>query len=245
MDKILQLKDTGQNRLPTIDLGAELTATSLEGYSLRTFPYEMERDVLNIESRSNRAEPYNIVFFYDFYNSVITTSERGELNKYAINVDTGLKWHAVDFGYFHGRTATTRTKNLIDPVEVEKASKGLLTIIHRFRQIVNLKEGWDTYAAKPIKQETINRAIEFFYKVLFKINYRSLPIPFVVPLEDGGIFFEWRTCYKELHHTIPEDIAEPYTYYKIDKTLFENFEEEKETRDIDEIVDLITSWLQK
>ncbi len=105
--------------------------------------------------------------------------------------------------------------------------------------------GWDSYDAKPIRWSTITRATEFFSKVLYVVSNENKDIvpPFIAPLSDGGIQFEWNTCYKELTHSIPEKEGEPLEYLKVDKISGEEKEKEGVVSSIDDMVDILIEWL--
>ncbi len=248
MTRILELKEVEQN-FPPIDLGLAGTTVTLTEHipfaATRAFPYQVERNSkLERLTNTDAADPYNLVVFNYGRNVTIARCDRGRL--FTIAIDDRKAYHSAEAGYLYGRIKNTRTQNLIEPVNIEKAKIGLHQIMHRLRKFADLEDGWDTYDAKPIERKTINRAIEFFCSLLYKNNYKTLPIPFVTPLNDGGIHFEWKTCFKEFHHTIPENELDPYTFYKLERIAIDKaVEEEKETYDINEIVNIISNWLYK
>ncbi len=247
MTRILELKEKEQGFAMPIDLGLESTTAVLIGvasFMPCVFPYQIEKSNLNMESHTNTIDPYNRGLFRYGNNMAMITLGKGEIVKIVFNAQNGAYYHGTDFAYFHGKTATTRTKNLVPHASIDKTEIGLHPVMHRFNKFETLKAGWDTYGAQPIKKETINRAIEFFCSLLYANNYKALPIPFVVPCADGGITFEWKTCFKEFYHTIPADKKQAYPYYKINK-LDARDEYEGETFDTREIIGLITNWLIK
>src|SRR3989338_4905160 len=176
-------------------------------------------------------------------NAVFFIHEKGELRTYAFTWGHDAYQAGLDFEYFHGRNPTTRTENLGEIQLLDKTLEGFNKVKHRFKKISELKAGWDTYGAKPIKKETIQKASEFFVKVVFgaALDNNDIPLPFITPLEDGNIFFEWRTCFKEIFITVPEDKQEAYTYLKVDKILNKKFEGEK--ADLNDLVNLAIDWL--
>lgn len=152
----------------------------------------------------------------------------------------------IDSQFVRKEKSTTSTENFAESRIVSKVQRGSISIVERLKGFKSLKEGWDSYSAKPIEWSAINRAIGFVCHVLYNIDSQNkdvIPHPFIVPCSDGGIQFEWSTCYKELTLTIPEKETEPIEYLKADMTSGEEKEEEGEASSISDIVSLVTDWL--
>lgn len=152
----------------------------------------------------------------------------------------------VDFQSLRGYDRCSWTENLSETDEFSEIELGLLSIIGRLNKFADLEKGWDSYKAKPIKRMTITRAINFFSKVLYISlveRKKNFPVPFIAPLADGGIQFEWQTCYKELIHIIPENEKDALEYLLVNKSLYGDKEEEAVALGIDEMVDIAVDWL--
>jgi hypothetical protein len=59
----------------------------------------------------------------------------------------------------------------------------------RISSFLDLEEDWDSYGAKCIEKDTVDRALEFYGNVLEHISH--LPEPRVCPVCDGSIHFNW------------------------------------------------------
>jgi len=66
---------------------------------------------------------------------------------------------------------------------------------------LNLKKGWDSCGAKPIKLTTIKNAVNF----LNFIESYVFETPHVIPLAEGGIQFEWVCDERSLEINILEE----------------------------------------
>lgn len=151
----------------------------------------------------------------------------------------------IDFQSLHEGSTSTWTENFAEIKTISKLQLGSNSIIARLRKFASLEEGWDSYDAKPIEWLTITRAIELFSKVLYVVSNenKDIVLPFIAPLSDGGIQFEWNTCYKGLIHSIPEKKEEPLEYLKVDKISGEEKEKEGVVSSIDDMVDIVIEWL--
>lgn len=142
--------------------------------------------------------------------------------------------------------STTWADTLVETQLADKVKLGVNLIIERLRKIANLKRGWDSYEAEPIESATIIRAIDFFSKIVVQLDRErrnNLPVPFVAPLSDGGIQFEWRTLYKELIIVVPKSIQNDLTYLKVEKDIFGEIEEKEASIVVDDAIQLATTWL--
>lgn len=152
----------------------------------------------------------------------------------------------IDFQLLHEGSTSTWTENIAETKIMSKVQHGSRSIVNRLKKFATLEAGWDSYNAKPIEWLTITRAIKFFYNILCAMEIENkdvVPLPFIAPRSDGGIQFEWSTCYKELIHSIPEKRKGPIEYLKVDTTSGEEKEEEGEVSSIDDIVVIVTDWL--
>ena len=65
---------------------------------------------------------------------------------------------------------------------------GFDSAITKLQSFASLKENWDSYDAKPLSDEVIDRAIS----VLIDLAKHDIPAPDVFPSPLGEISFEWR-----------------------------------------------------
>jgi hypothetical protein len=61
--------------------------------------------------------------------------------------------------------------------------------IDRLRTIVKLPPGWDSYSAKPVRQENVEAALQ----ALVTVMSEGSELPWIVPLPSGGIQLEWHS----------------------------------------------------
>lgn len=126
----------------------------------------------------------------------------------------------------------------------DKLRIGLQAIIKKIYGFKDLKSGWDTYQAKVINVKTIVNAIDIISKIISSINLNdiiNIPIPFVAPLSNGGILFEWSTLYREIEFSIPEKSNKPFQYLITVKHPF--YEKEDEVYSSEELVNIVINWL--
>lgn len=64
-----------------------------------------------------------------------------------------------------------------------------LNTIREMVLLTQLKTGWDGEDAKPVSIESL----EIAAKLLDKVVTKNTPSPYIFPLPDGGIQFEWHT----------------------------------------------------
>ena len=144
------------------------------------------------------------------------------------------------------KTIENKISNFFFGSKISNIQVGSSGIIERLKQFAMLEKGWDSYDANPIQWSTIFKAIDFYFRVRLDLeikNEKAPPIPFVAPLSDGDIQFEWRTCYKELLIEIPEDKNNEIEYLKIEKTLEGETETEGKFIKTSDAVKLVTDWL--
>ncbi len=100
-------------------------------------------------------------------------------------------------------------------------------VIKKLINFSKLEENWDSNKASKINWIAITNAIEFLMKVIK--YFPDSPIPFIAPVPDGRIHFEWQRLSNELHHLIPNDNSDCYIYRMITKkgdTLSDYFDSE-------------------
>ncbi len=139
----------------------------------------------------------------------------------------------------------TWADSFVETQIADKVELGFNLITERLKKIGQLKRGWDSYGAEPIVWPTIARAIDFFSRIIIQLDKEkrnNSPVPFIAPLSDGGIQFEWRTFYKELTLIIPKGKESAITYLKVEKSIFGETEEEGDAV-VDEAIELATAWL--
>jgi hypothetical protein len=199
----------------------------------------------NIHDRTNDNNIYfhlNLIANQNYYLALMNKRGKREISSFRLNdyVDN------VNFQTLHKESAPTWTVNIAEAKIMPKIQHGSRSIVNRLKEFATLEKGWDSYGANPIEWFTITRAIEFFFRVLCVLDSDDknvVPIPFIAPRSDGGIQFEWSTCYKELIHSIPDEKEKPIEYLKVDSVSGEEKEEEGEVSSIDDIVDIVTEWL--
>jgi hypothetical protein len=141
---------------------------------------------------------------------------------------------------------TTWIENFAETKTISKVQLGSHSIVEKLKSFAALEANWDSYDAKPIEWSTIIRAIKFSNHILYAIDSQDkdvVPRPFIAPRSDGGVQFEWSTCYKELILTIPAKENELMEYLKTDINSGEEKEEEGEVSSIEELVHIVTDWL--
>ena len=180
---------------------------------------------------------------YDESHYVATITERATQGSFFPAIG---QWETETlFSVIQVRNLHSSTKNYYGTEEINKIQLGSSAITNKLTKFSSLKRGWDSYNAVPMKWPTIIKAMDFFSNILFvaeKENKKNVLAPFIAPLADGGIQFEWRTCYKELTIIIPEEGME-IEYLKIEKTEDGEKEESNSTFIINDIIEMVTDWL--
>mgnify|MGYP003136760796 CR=1 FL=1 len=140
---------------------------------------------------------------------------------------------------------STWVDSFVETQIADKVKLGFNLITERLRKIRKLKHDWDSYGADPIEWSTIARAIDFFSRLIIQLDREkrnNSPVPFIAPLSDGGVQFEWRTLYKELTLIIPKGRESAITYLKVEKSISGETEEEGEVV-VNEAIEFVTTWL--
>lgn len=189
---------------------------------------------------------YNVITTVSYGRNLCQTLiDKGDVRRTYISQEGELKQSDL-LPVLQVKYLRSGTKNYNIVGNLEKIPIGLIPVVQRLKKFAELKQNWDSYGAKPIEWSTISRAIDFFSKVLFQNILESknnLPIPFVAPLSDGGIQFEWRNCFKELVIVLPNRQEKGVVYLKVEHQLFGEKEEEGKLFNTDEAVPLILEWL--
>jgi len=251
MTKIVEVKkrkDSASYPKPALGTGY-VEALNLWPDSEKKIPYRLIFQSASgtfqfLQDRTN--ENINTRFFINSIyedNHYFASIDKRELDCVYGSPYTEARISEKDFQPLRRRTFSTWTENFAIEVITSRIQGGLNSVINRLRKFGALKKGWDSYEAKPIKWTTITRAINFVSRILFLAEDKSaIPIPFVAPLPDGGIHFEWKTFYKELIHSIPEKEKKGIEYLKVDKILGFEREEEGEVLNTDSIVNIVIDW---
>jgi hypothetical protein len=67
-------------------------------------------------------------------------------------------------------------------------------VVDRIKELLELKQGWDTYDGQPVDPSTAVYAL----KLLSRVRTAMTPEPTVVPLSNGGLQFEWSINHSRL-----------------------------------------------
>lgn len=82
--------------------------------------------------------------------------------------------------------------------------------------LISLPENWDSYNANTICDSTINRAKRFIHDLFLSRNGKPLSKPFVSPLPDGSIQFEWNFEEKEIEFLVPYSEEKAISYLLVE-----------------------------
>ena len=72
-------------------------------------------------------------------------------------------------------------------LQVPSPNRALIGTVVKLFALRNLRAGWDSYGAQPIRQEIIERTAQWIPSIL----QASTPEPAVVPQAEGGLQLEW------------------------------------------------------
>ncbi len=116
--------------------------------------------------------------------------------------------------YFHWKYAGDQSETT-EKGEREKLKQLLLTAKEK---LLALEEDWDDRGAKPIKEATIQRIIEFLSNLHAIIIHDCVGwiFPEIFPGTKGKILIQWKAERFQLVIVIPEDPVKPTTYYATD-----------------------------
>jgi hypothetical protein len=116
-----------------------------------------------------------------------------------------------------------------------------MNIIDKIKSFKDLEEDWDSYGAKCIEQDTIDRAIEFYELSINQLN--KLPDPFVCPDCNGNIDFSWENNNKKLWLVIPEKKLEYFQYLKSDYSFKETKYINDSVYNKEEMLQILLDWI--
>lgn len=110
--------------------------------------------------------------------------------------------------------------------------------VNRIKGFASLEDNWDSYGAKVIEPSTIAKAIDCFSAIVPRLPKNS-PLPFVAPVCNGDIYFEWEMISKTLVHSIPEEEKAPWEYLLIHKTSGKIKREPGEAINMQEMIEVV------
>lgn len=134
-----------------------------------------------------------------------------------------------------------RTDDILELKSIEIFESISRETVNHIKEFASLGDNWDSYGAEAIKWSTIIKAINFF-SILVSI-FPNAPVPFVAPVCDGEIHFEWEMCSKALKHSIPEGENDPFEYLLIDKTSGRVERTYDRAFSMDEMLDIAVHWM--
>ncbi|MGR3311447.1 MAG: hypothetical protein ACUZ77_11835 [Candidatus Brocadiales bacterium] len=135
------------------------------------------------------------------------------------------------------------TKNYIECESIARLRLISSETVKRIKDFASLEENWDSYGAQQIKLSTIAKSIDFFCNILFMNP--DAPLPFVTPVCDGSIHFEWEICSKRLIHLIPEDEGEPLEYIMIDKSSGKIKKTISKVFTMVDMLEIVSNWMKR
>ena len=251
MNELLEIK---QAETSTFSIGQEYYvdgAASLQNLAYEPMQYNifMKNETtkfLPLEDRANDTRKLFVMKMCHGENcSSIMFDKRG-LNEMSLFSPVTRSGTRIDFQPPTAGLAPTWIDNFNEAWTANSIEIGLRAITDKIKKFALLKPGWDSYGAKPVQWNTILQAIIFFSKVLASLNrkgIKSMPLPFIAPLINGGIQFEWRTCYKELIIALPPDKNSKIEFLKVKQTIDEEKEENGETASVNDVIEIVTEWL--
>lgn len=107
--------------------------------------------------------------------------------------------------------------------------KRLRAVFDKISSFRYLPQGWDSYDAPQIDQDTM-AAAQMIIKLLLQSFGTSLPEPFAAPCSDGGILLEWELPTTEVSVTVGSG-GKPFDYL-IARKGTDDVIEEGTTRDL-------------
>ncbi len=253
MDRVLELQKKDSSVISVWrDVKDANSATLLSTENIVVSPYYLSGETpswefLPHEARAN--ENINTVIFMDSIykeNYLFSVMSKRELTGFSFSKISDRFIPETSFQSLRGEISSTWTENFAETEFASKFQAGLSRVIERLIKFSTLKIGWDSYSAGPIKWLTVSRSIDFLSKILYiaqRENKKIIPIPFVAPVNDGSIQFEWKTCYRELIHSIPQNDNDYIEYLKIEKSSLGEREEEGFVPNIDNLVEIVSHWL--
>lgn len=88
--------------------------------------------------------------------------------------------------------------------KIQHTPVGLMPVIDRLFELLELPHGWNSYNAKPVSKENAKVAVG----ILGRVMSADTPAPIVVPMVRGGVQLEWHTGGIDLEISIysPDEI---------------------------------------
>lgn len=92
-------------------------------------------------------------------------------------------------------------------------------VLQKIGKFSRLKENWDSYGAKPIDKECIDKSLKIIEELIKLKSTESfdIPNPFIAPLSSGGIQIEWERDERYLEINISSN-ASIVDFYTTDNT---------------------------
>jgi len=115
-------------------------------------------------------------------------------------------------------------------------------VVNIMLNFLKLGDKWDSYCAEKISPRTVLNAVSFFMRIIDL--HPNAPLPFIAPVPDGTIHFEWSTCSSELRHIIPKEGSACYIYKIIDKGSGELKQYSNSIYGVDEMVNIFSQWIE-
>jgi hypothetical protein len=116
-------------------------------------------------------------------------------------------------------------------------------IIKKILLYKNLKKNWDGQGALPLPWESILNSMELFKETMAVIK-NNVSIPYVSPLANGQIEFEWIGFYKELIFSVSQEDSKKIEFLTIEKKNNEEIEKEGVMYKND-FLELVIGWFLK
>lgn len=124
---------------------------------------------------------------------------------------------------------------------IDRISMIAQPVVNIIRNFSKLKDNWDSYGAEGISLQTVLNAINFFMRIIDL--HPNAPLPFVAPVPDGSIHFEWSMCSSELRHIVPKVGSACYVYKIIDKGSGKLKQYSNNIYGMDEMVNVFSQWI--
>lgn len=117
-------------------------------------------------------------------------------------------------------------------------SESLGEKVNTFRE---LKDGWDTYNGKSISTSVIAKALSIASSLAYRatLQKRTLPMPHIFPLSNGGIEFEFNSISRDILFSIHDREKNSFEYLIIDKTSKKQPPHEDIVNSEGEIIDIL------
>ena len=125
---------------------------------------------------------------------------------------------------------------------IDRISMIAQPVVNIILNFSKLKDNWDSYDAEKISLPTVLNAISFFMRIIDL--HPNAPLPFIAPVPDGSIHFEWNTCSSELRHIVPKAESACYFYKIIEKGSGELKQYSNSIYGVDEMINIFSQWME-